>query len=345
MKIKQIYPMYGKFFLLISIFFSILGTKSTAHAERIRVAGSSTVFPFVAVASEEFSRATRYKPPVIESTGTGGGFNLFCGKAGDNRPVINNASREIKASEAAKCKENGITDIVEFSIGYDGLAVANNADGPVFHLTTEQLRRALAYYVVIDGALRTNPYKTWDEISPELPGVSISAYGPPTTSGTRDAFNELVMIPECEKIPEMLVAYPQKKERRGQCTLMREDGRFIDSTENDNLIIQKLRANPAALGIFGYSFLEQNSTAIRGATINGVIPQYQNIASGSYPLIRPLYVYVNGHRVKALTGMKAFLTELLGENAVGPDGYLTYKGLIPASAEHRKNNLKKLSRM
>lgn len=348
MKSFNIHPLMFNFKLSACyiIFIFLLSPASAAGAkERIRIAGSSTVFPFVAVAAEEYSRATGRPSPVIESTGTGGGFNLFCSSDSTNAPIINNASRNIKHSEQEKCQNNGITAITEFKIGYDGLAVANNADAPAFSLTSRQLYKATAKYIINNGKIIENPFKRWSDIDSSLPDTPISVYGPPSTSGTRDAFTELVSLPECMASTGIETAFPDKAERKKKCKLMREDGGFIDSTENDNLIIQKLRANPSALGIFGFSFLEQNSYAIRGANINGVEPTYDNIASGRYPLIRPLYVYANAARVNGIPGAKSFLTELLSENALGEDGYLTFKGLIPLSKSERDENLKSLLRM
>jgi phosphate transport system substrate-binding protein len=334
-----------KLFFVFSCLFSLPYAESAEAAERrqARVVGSSTVYPFVTIVAEEFGKTTDFPVPVVESTGTGGGFALFCAGVGAEHPDIADASRPIKDSEKQACAANGVTDVVELKIGYDGLVAANNVEAAPFALTTAQLRSAVAKYVVKNGAVVENPYRSWNEIDASLPATKIAVYGPPSTSGTRDSLLELVVKKGCTDDPAVQAAYPDEKQRDSACGMMREDGGFIDASENDNLIIQKLRTNKDALGIFGFSYLEQNESLVHGASIDGVAPDYEHIADGSYPLTRPLFLYVKKASLTGVAGVKEFLTELLSDNASGEDGYLTYKGLIPVSADERKADTQEIS--
>ncbi len=302
----------------------------TAHArDEIRVVGSSTVYPFVTVAAEAFGNRTNFSTPIVEATGTGGGMKLFCDAVDTATPDFVNASRRIKASETARCKENGVTEILEIKLGYDGIVLANDINATQYNLTKKQLFLALAKEVPSGGELIKNPYTNWQDISPSLPNAEIQVYGPPPTSGTRDAFVELVMEEACVDMPGFIDAYKDKDVRKKQCHMIREDGAYIEAGENDNLIIQKLASNPKALGIFGFSFLDQNLNVVHGAKIDGVLPTFENIASGEYGVSRPLYVYAKTQHIGKVPGIQEFIEELTSEQAIGDEGYLVFKGLIP----------------
>ncbi len=309
----------------------------TAEArDQIRIVGSSTVYPFATVAAEEFGTKTEFKTPIVESTGTGGGMKLFCSGVGENTPDLTNASRAIKKSEVELCAKNGVNDVREVKIGFDGIVLANSTSAENrYNLTISQLFNALAKYVEIDGKLVENPYIKWNEIDSSLPNATIEVYGPPPTSGTRDAFVEIVMEKACKDLPAFVAAHPDGKVRAKQCHLIREDGKYIESGENDNLIVQKLKNNDNALGIFGYSFLEQNSGEVQGSLIEGVGPEFENIADGSYPVARSLFMYAKGEHIGVVPGLKEFLTELVSEEAASDEGYLALKGLIPLTEEER----------
>lgn len=318
---------------------ALIGLASTSSAnarEQIRAVGSSTVYPFITVVAEEFGHNTHFKTPIIEPTGTGGGFNMFCSGIGEEFPDLANASRPIEASERELCTKNGVDKITEVTFGYDGIVLANSTEGPHYKFTRRQLFMALARKVPVNGKLVTNPFKTWKEIDPSFPDIKIEVYGPPPTSGTRDAFAELVLEPVCKEMAEFISAYPNAKERAKACHMLREDGHFIEAGENDNLIVQKLAANEHALGIFGFSFLDQNAGTVQGATIEGVPPTYENIADRHYPISRPLFVYVKNAHTSLVPGLRDFVSELIGERAAGEDGYLSLRGLVPLPEEKRK---------
>lgn len=303
----------------------------------IRMAGSSTVFPFAAMASEEFGRITRYKNPIVESTGTGGGFKFFCEGMGQDYPDFANASRPITEGERESCKNHGVNHIIEIPLGYDGIVLANKRGAAHYDLTQKQIFLALAAKVPVKGQLVDNPYHRWNEVDASLPDAPIEVYGPSTTSGTRDAFVELVMDKGCEAFPEFEKVFPDKKARKAACGMIREDDAYLVTGENDNLIIQKLNANPDGLGIFGYSFLEENQGIVQGSRINGVEPSAAAIASGQYAMSRIIYIYAKGEHMTLIPGMKEFMTELTSERALDPlDGYMVEKGLIPLPAEKRE---------
>ena len=288
--------------------------------DQIQVVGSSTVFPFATAVAERFGQAGGFATPVVESTGTGGGIKLFCESASEQSPDIANASRKIKDAEIDTCVANGVTP-VEVKIGFDGIVLANATAAPVFAITLDQIVAALGKDVVVDGKVVPNPYVNWSDIDPSLPAEKIEVLGPPPTSGTRDAFVELVMVAHC--------AAEVKAVSADACKAIREDGSYIDAGENDNLIVQKLETNPAAVGIFGYSFLDQNATALKGASVNSVLPTFEAIASGEYPVSRSLYFYVKKEHVGVVPGIAEYTAEFLSEAAAGAEGYLGDKGLIP----------------
>lgn len=330
----------------LSLLLTAITFSQPAHArDQIRIVGSSTVYPFITVVAETFGNNTSFATPIVESTGTGGGFKLLCSGTGDNTADFSNASRAVKQSEIDLCKEHGVNNITEIKLGYDGIVVANSLASERYNLSKKQLFLALGKHVPVDGTLVENPYKKWSDIDPSLPDSEISVYGPPPTSGTRDAFVELVMEEACVDLPAFKTAYPDKKNRQKQCHQMREDGAFVEAGENDNLIIQKLVANPTALGIFGYSFLEQNSNIVQGSLVDHVAPDFDNIADGSYGISRPLYVYMKDVHIKTVPGMQDFLQELVSDAALGDEGYLAFKGLIPLPQNERTALQEKIKKL
>jgi phosphate transport system substrate-binding protein len=298
--------------------------------DQIRIVGSSTVYPFTTTVAENFGKTSGMKTPVVESTGTGGGMKLFCASAGDDTPDMTNASRRIKKSEFEDCAKNGVTDIVEIKVGFDGLSIAASKDAPDMKLTKQQIFLALAKQVPDkDGKLVDNPNKMWSDIDASLPKEKIEVLGPPPTSGTRDSFMELGMEPGAAKFKSLEdLKKADAKAYDAVWKSIREDGAFVEAGENDNLIVQKLQANPKALGIFGYSFLEENAKTIKGTEIEGVLPSYDSISSGDYKMSRPLYIYVKKQHVGQVPGMAEFVAEYVSPNALGNDGYLADKGLI-----------------
>jgi phosphate transport system substrate-binding protein len=312
----------------------------TAEArDQIRIVGSSTVFPFATTVAERFGKTSSFKTPIVESTGSGGGLKLFCAGAGIQHPDITNASRRIKSSEVKKCASNGIDRIVEVKFGYDGIVIANAKSVSPMNLTLKDVFLALAKEVPVPGSekLQPNPYKTWKDVNPALPASKIEVLGPPPTSGTRDAFVELAMEGGCKKFPFIkAMKKKDKKAYKALCHTVREDGAFIEMGENDNLIVQKLSVNENALGIFGYSFLEQNADKVQGSLVNGVAPEFENISDGKYPVSRALYFYVKAAHVGEIPGIQEFVAEFTSEKAWGDEGYLTDKGLIPMPEEERQ---------
>jgi len=308
---------------------------SVAQArDQIRIVGSSTVYPFSTAVAENFGKTSQFKTPVVESTGSGGGLKLFCSGVGIDHPDITNASRQIKSSEIKLCKENGVTQIQEVLVGYDGIVIANAKTKYPMHLTVRELYMALAKYVPdSNGVLRENEFETWNDISIHLPKIKIEVLGPPPTSGTRDAFVELVMEAGAKTFPSLKeLRKTDKKKFKAVAHGLREDGAYVEAGENDNLIIQKLVANPNALGIFGYSFLENNSDKVQGSVIDGVAPTFDAIADGSYPVSRSLFFYVKESHIGKIPGMAEFVQEFLSDQASGDYGYLVDKGLIPVPA-------------
>ncbi|MQX36952.1 substrate-binding domain-containing protein [Roseospira navarrensis] len=295
--------------------------------DQIRIVGSSTVYPFTTVVAETFGKKTGMPTPVVESTGSGGGLKLFCAGLGVEHPDFTNASRAIKASEVETCAQNGVTAITEMKVGYDGIVMANAKSAPTFELSKEQIFLALAKDVPVDGEWVANPNMKWSDIDSSLPDENIEVLGPPPTSGTRDAFLELVMEPGCEAFEACEGL--SKDEFKARAFTLREDGAFVEAGENDNLIVQKLEANPVALGIFGFSFLDQNQDKLHGSIISGEAPTFDNIASGAYPVSRPLFVYIKTAHMGVIPGMEEFVAEYTSEAAWGPEGYLSDKGLIP----------------
>ncbi len=329
--------MYRKF-LGVAIAAGIVAAGSAAEArDQIRIVGSSTVYPFATVVAEEFGKTTSFKTPVIESTGSGGGLKLFCAGVGVEHPDITNASRRIKKSEVETCAKNGVTNVTEVKVGYDGIVFANSKAAPKAKYSQKQIYLALAKSVPDGkGGFMDNKATMWSDIDPSLPKKKIEVLGPPPTSGTRDAFVELVMEEGCDEIPEVKAVKSDKKLHKALCQGIREDGAFVEAGENDVLIVRKLEANADAYGIFGFSFLDQNADKVQGAAIAGVEPSFDAIADGSYPVSRPLFFYVKGAHVGTVPGIKEYLAEFTSEKAFGPGGYLSDRGLIPMPDAERK---------
>jgi phosphate transport system substrate-binding protein len=304
--------------------------------DQIKVVGSSTVFPYTQAVAEEFGKKGG-KAPVVESTGTGGGMKIFCQGIGPGFPDITGASRAMKKSEFELCTKNGVTDITEIQIGYDGLSIAQSKKSKPMDLTKAQIFLALAAEVPDGDKLVPNPYKKWSDVDKSLPDHVITAYGPPPTSGTRDAFVELAMHEGCKaldyfkKQKESMEKADFEKLVSEKCTPMRQDGPFIEAGENDNLIVQRIEADPNAVGIFGYSFLYENQDKLQGVKIAGTEPSFDTIADHSYGLSRPLFIYIkNAHR-KVIPGMVDFVVEYTSDEAMGKDGYLHERGLVVLS--------------
>lgn len=325
---------------------------ASAARDYISVVGSSTVYPFATVVAERFGKATQYKTPKIESTGSGGGLKLFCQGVGVKHPDITNASRRIKASEVDLCAKNGVNHIVEVLIGYDGIVMGNALKAKQMEISRKDLFLALAKDVPNPNGSETlvpNPYKTWKDVNPALPNNKIEVLGPPPTSGTRDAFAELAMEGGCKSFGWIkAIKKADKKAYKALCHTVREDGPYIEAGENDNLIVQKLNANPNALGIFGFSFLDQNADQIQGSIVDGQAPTFESIADGSYPVSRPLYFYTKKAHIGVIPGIKEYLAEFTSEKASGEEGYLSEKGMIPLGDVERTrvaNDVKELKNL
>jgi phosphate transport system substrate-binding protein len=320
---------------LASTVFLIAGADCKAQSARdsINIVGSSTVYPFTTTVAEQFGRAGKFKTPKVESTGTGGGIKLFCNGVGPQFPDIANASRRMRPAELQICQKNGVKDVVEIKVGYDGIVMAENKTGASLNLTRKDVYLALAKTVpdpANPNALIPNPYTTWKDVNPKLPASKIEVLGPPPTSGTRDSFVELYMEAGCRTYAWLDALRTQDEPRfKRACDTVREDGSYIEAGENDNLIVQKLGANKDAVGIFGYSFLEENLDKLKGAVVDGVSPTYETVASGKYPASRPLFIYVKKQHVNVIPGIQEFIAEYTSEKALGDDGYLADKGLIP----------------
>ena len=328
--------------LVIILSIALIPELQVKAEEQIRIVGSSTVFPFSTAVAEESGRKTKYKTPIVESTGSGGGMKLFCAGNGKQHPDITNASRRIKSKEFKKCSDAGIK-IIEIKVGYDGIVLANSKKANVVKLSTRDIYMALAEKVPAneDGSeLQDNPYQTWKDVNPKLPNVKIEVLGPPPTSGTRDAFVELAMDAGAKTFPALKELRGSSKAGKNEfkriARTIREDGAFIEAGENDNLIIQKLDQNPNALGIFGFSFLDQNTDKIQGSIVNDAEPTFDNILIGDYPISRSLFFYVKKNHIRMKPSITQFVKEFTSLSAMGEDGYLVEKGLIPLSSEEYK---------
>ena len=312
-----------------------LGATAAAARDQISIVGSSTVFPYTQAVAEEFSASTGAPAPVVESTGTGGGMKIFCQGIGEQHPDLTGASRAMKPAEWDLCQQNGVESITEALIGFDGLSLAISRENDLdWNLTEEQIYRALAAQVPVDGKMVANPYRKWSDIDPSLPDIDILAYGPPPTSGTRDAFVELAIVDGCMEFD--MIADKGKDWAEDNCARLRTDGPFVEAGENDNLIVQRLEADRNAIGIFGYSFLFENSDRLKPVSVNGVEPNFDTIGDGSYDIARPLFFYVkNAHR-GVIPNFEDFIAEYVSEDALESGGYLSERGLVPLSPERQE---------
>ena len=322
------------FAMLPGICIAALSASAAGQArDTIHIVGSSTVYPFATVVAERFGRATKFKTPTIESTGSGGGLKLFCEGSGVNTPSIANSSRRIKVSEFDLCRENGVHDIIEVKIGYDGIVLANAVKAPLLTIDRRTIYLALAKTVPDPKGTKTfvpNPYRTWKQINAALPGYPIRVLGPPPTSGTRDAFTELALEGGCQTFAWVAsLKKIDKGKYKRRCHTVREDGVYVEAGENDNLIVSKLAADPNAFGIFGFSFLMENRSKVQGAVIDGQKPDFDAIVSGTYSVSRSLYFYVKKSHVGKIPGIPQYMRSFLHTSAVGEEGYLTERGLIP----------------
>ncbi|MCU0820615.1 MAG: substrate-binding domain-containing protein [Beijerinckiaceae bacterium] len=306
-------------------------TGLAAARDQIRIVGSSTVYPFTTIVAEQLGKTAGVKTPVVESTGTGGGMKLFCDGVGVQFPDGTNASRRMKAGEFELCQKNGVKDIIELMVGYDGLTLAFSKKNPPLTLTRAQVFLALAKNVPgPDGKLIPNPYKTWNQIDPALPNRPIEVLGPPPTSGTRDSLHELVLEAGAEQIPALkALKASDRKAFDAAWKSIREDGVYVEAGENDNVIVQKLEANPAAVGVFGYSFLEENVARVQGVKLDGVEPNEDSISTLRYPASREMFVYVKKAHVGVVPGLDKFAQEYVSNRAAAEGGYLEKKGLVP----------------
>ncbi len=315
-------------------------SQAQTSRDYIYIVGSSTVFPFSTAVAERFGKGSKFKTPKVESTGSGGGIKLFCEGVGVQHPDVTNSSRRIKKGEVETCAKNGVAEIVEVKVGFDGIVVANSKKNPPSKMSLKDVYLALAKDVPDPKGgdkMVPNPYTTWKDVNPELADKKIEVLGPPPTSGTRDAFVELAMEGGCKKVPACAaLEKTDKKAFESAFKAIREDGAFIEAGENDNLIVQKLEANPNAYGVFGYSFLDQNADKIQGAVVDGVVPSYESISSAKYPVARSLYFYVKKAHADVIPGIREFVAEFTSDKAFGPDGYLADKGLIALPDDVRK---------
>ena len=334
--------MLKKTLTLTALAAAVVATNAYAAAARdyISIVGSSTVYPFATVVAEKVGKAKGIKTPKIESTGTGGGMKLFCNGIGVEHPDVSNASRRIKQSEFDTCQKNGVKEIVEMKVGYDGIVLANSKSAPLTKLSRKDIYLALSKEVPDPAGgekMVANPYKTWKDVNKDLPDVKIEVLGPPPTSGTRDAFVELVMEVGCKSFDFIKAMEKDNKDGfKKACMTVREDGAYVEAGENDNLIVQKLAANKNAYGIFGFSFLEENTDKIQGSEVEGHAPTFEKIASGAYTVSRPLFFYVKKAHVDVIPGIREYLAEFTSEKAWGQDGYLAERGMIPMPDAERK---------
>ncbi|MFM7083870.1 MAG: PstS family phosphate ABC transporter substrate-binding protein [Hyphomicrobium sp.] len=325
--------------LAIFIVSSVSFSGSILARDQIRIVGSSTVYPFTTAVAEQYGKSSGGKTPVVESTGTGGGMKIFCEGVGADKVDATNASRRIKKSEFELCDKNGVKDIVEIKIGFDGLTMAHAKDSPTFSLTRKQIFQALAEKVPNDkGELINNPYVNWSDIDPSLPKTKIEVLGPPPTSGTRDSFHEIFMEKGAEAFDSLKAMKKADEENKTKefekvWKSIRKDGAYVEAGENDNLIVQKIETNKNALGIFGFSFLEENANKIKGVSIEGVEPTFENISSAKYTGSRPLFIYIKKAHVGVIPGLDKFVAEYVSSKAIGDDGYLTSKGLVALPKE------------
>ncbi len=317
---------------------ALTAVSATAAAARdeVSIVGSSTVFPYTQAVAEQFAQNTDFPSPVVESTGTGGGMQIFCEGIGESHPDLTGASRAMTAGEWERCEENGVTEVTEALIGFDGLSMAVSRDNDFdWDLTLSEVYLALGAEVPVDGEWVENPYEQWSDINPDLPEIDIEVIGPPPTSGTRDAFVEIAMHAGCEELDYVADGDYDGDWVEENCSRMRTDGPFVEAGENDNLIVQRLNSNSDALGIFGYSFLYENEDTLKAVKLDGVEPSFDTIADASYPVSRPLYFYVKNDHRGVIPGLDEFIEEYMSEDALAPGGYLSERGLVPLNDDRR----------
>ncbi|MET0241546.1 MAG: substrate-binding domain-containing protein [Sphingobium sp.] len=312
------------------------GGGGSSARDQIRAVGSSTVFPFATAVAELYVKGNPgMKSPIVESTGTGAGMKLFCAGVGGQHPDIANASRRMKKAEFEQCAGNGVTDIAEIQIGVDGLAFAEAKNGPAYKLSPKLIYEALAANPYGKGP---NKAKTWKDVDASLPATPISVFGPPSTSGTRDSLHELIMEKGCDSDPAMKELKKTDEAKHKQtCHQIREDGAYVDAGENDNLIVQKLVANPDAIGVFGFSYFEENRDKLKDVSLDGIEASYDTVSSGEYPGARPLFLYVKKAHLNAVPGLKAYIDAFAKNWA--PDGALTRRGMVAAPEDVRTANV------
>lgn len=325
--------------LIASLTFAI-GANHAQAREQIRIVGSSTLFPLTTKVAEYFGKTTGEPAPVVESTGSGGGFKLFCGGIGADYPDIVDASRPITGTERAICAANSVRKITEIRIGYDGIVLVGSKNAPVMALSPRELFLALARTVPVNGASVPNPYQKWSDINPDLPDLPIRVYGPPPTSGTRDLLAQLLMDRGCRSFGDIAALEAREPESfRLLCGAMREDGAYIEAGENDQLLISKLEKDPTSYGIMGFNNLDRNLAALRGMAIGGVEPTYETILDHSYPGSRPLFLYVKDDHRQLVRPLRDFIATYISDTIIGPDGLLSDNGLVPLSRKERETAL------
>lgn len=328
---------------LIIAMLSLLSLSSIAYArDNLSIVGSSTVFPFSSAVAEQFSNKYKFPGPIVESTGTGGGVKLFCAGAGEETPDIVNASRKMKDAEIKACSDAGVKNPIELNFGRDAIVIAHAKENPGFNLTQEQIYLALAKEIPVNGKLVANPYVKWSDVDPSLPNIKILVLGPPHTSGTRDSFAALAMTPGCKSALKKAGIKLEGDAEKAACETMREDGGFVESGENDSLLIQRLVNDHNALAIFGFSFLDNSRDKVSAVTVNGVAPTFDTAVDGSYVLSRDLYIYVKREHIGKIPGLLDFAKEMVSEQAIGEEGYLLDKGLIIEDAKVREGERAKL---
>jgi phosphate transport system substrate-binding protein len=311
--------------------------------DRVRVVGSSTLFPFASRVAEAFGSTGRWPTPVVESVGTGGGFQLFCAGVGDATPDVTDASRPMTGAEIADCNRHGVGEVVGIRVGLDGMLLVNAKNAPAFALTREQLYLAVARRVARNGQLVLNPFRRWREISPQLPDLPIRIYGPAPNHGTRDAFVALAIAPACERVPEVRAL--SAAERQVACQALREDGAWIDISADYAVLLRRLLADPQALGVLGFSYLDNNRDKLKASRIEGIDPTPESISAWTYPLARPLFIYVKRAHIGRIIGLLEFVQEFVSDRATGPRGYLVDQGLMPLPEAQMKAERAKVQQL
>lgn len=312
---------------------AVIAASATAAAARdqIQIAGSSTVLPYATIVAEAFGENTDFPTPVVESGGSSAGLKKFCEGVGENTVDIANASRAIKDSEIEACKANGVTDIIEVRIGYDGIVFANNISGPDFVFTPTDWFNALSAKVVEDGKIVDNTAANWNEVNPELPDQEILAFVPGTKHGTREVFEEKVILAGCEEsgAKEVFMAeFGDEDKAEEACMTLRTDGKSVDIDGDYTETLARIESDPNGIGVFGLSFYENNTAKLKVATMSGVTPSTETIASGEYPVSRPLFFYVKKQHIGEIPGLKEYTEFFVNDALAGPEGPLAQYGLV-----------------